>query len=166
MSYGPVLCSMALSCAPWPCPMSHGPFLCPMAHLQQTYNWPSKKGQAKRPRRQAKDIAFAFSGLAKDLYPVDLPRTRAWLWVMALAPPGPVKGTATSGVQSEPPTLTALIPVGLPAAIMDKSTGKIDRKHPQNHGRRLRQQLWGALRATQIWFGGVFDRCCLCFCPL
>ena len=31
MSYGPVLCPMALSYVLWPCPMSYGPVLCPMA---------------------------------------------------------------------------------------------------------------------------------------
>ena len=31
MSYDLVLCPMALSNVPWPCPMSHGAVLCPMA---------------------------------------------------------------------------------------------------------------------------------------
>ena len=31
MSYGHVLCPMALSYVLWPCPMSYGPVLCPMA---------------------------------------------------------------------------------------------------------------------------------------
>ena len=31
MSYGLVLCPVALSNVLWPCPMSYGPVLCPMA---------------------------------------------------------------------------------------------------------------------------------------
>ena len=31
VSCGPVLCPMVLSCVLWPCPMSNGPVLCPMA---------------------------------------------------------------------------------------------------------------------------------------
>ena len=32
MSYGSVLCPMALSCVLWPCPVSYGPVLCPMSY--------------------------------------------------------------------------------------------------------------------------------------